>query len=176
MVHFPLQTGDHQLAVGQAGEVVVVGGPLQLLGVVLEGSDIREAGDVIMLSRLIELYPGDGQEFRVFLATLAPVPDLTPPEVLLMKGPPKGAVKFRPLAARTEHVGVVADGFFPGVTGDAGEGRVDVDNPVIGIGDDNGVLAALEHTGGDLEAAFQFLALSDVNQYRHEPAIPGGAG
>ena len=79
-----------QLAVRQAGQVIVVGGPVQFPGVVLERGDIRERRHMVILPGFFQVHPADGKQFHVLFTVFPAVPDFAPPVVGFFDGPPHG--------------------------------------------------------------------------------------
>lgn len=70
-----------QLAVRQACQVIVVGCTVQFPGVVFQGGDIGERGNMVVLAWLLQVNAADGQQLHVLFPVLAPVPDLAAPMI-----------------------------------------------------------------------------------------------
>ena len=107
-----------QLAVGQAGQVVVVGCPVQLTRMVLERRDIRERCHVVILPRFLQMDTADGKQFNILFTVFPPVPDFAPPVVGFLDGAPHGAVVLTGVATRAEDRRVQSQHFLLAVAGD----------------------------------------------------------
>ncbi len=90
----------------------------------------------------------------VDLAALATVPDLSAPDVLLAQGQPQALVERLVLAAGAEDRRGLAEHVLGTVAGDALEGRVDVHDHRLGIGDQNALAGAVEYRRGLAQVVF----------------------
>lgn len=130
-----LQAVVEEGAVGQAGEGVEMGQPLQFVLGMLDGGNVGEDADVIDRLALLVEYGIDGQPLGEEGAVLAPVPYLAAPDAGAGQGLPHQAVELRFLAVRTQQAGQLAQGFGGGVAGDVGECLVHREDDAPGVGD-----------------------------------------
>ena len=152
-----------QAAVGGAGERVEIGDAVELLFLALEPADVREGGHVVQQPAIAVANAADRQHLGELAAVLAAVPQFALPVVLLLEGFPQRAVEGGALPARAEQARVAPDALLAAVAGDAGEGRVDVDDAIVGVGDDDRLVTRREHAGGEVERLFGRLAAADVD-------------
>src|SRR5690554_499418 len=160
-----------QLSVRQPGQVVVVGGAVQLLGVVFQSRDVGKGGHVVVTPRFFQMHPTDRQQLYVFLTVLPTIPDFATPVIVFLNRGPHRLVILPGMAPGAEYGGVQPQYFLAAVTGYARKGRVYIDNPVEVIGDDNRLVAAIKHTGSNAQATLTVLAVGNVGLHHHKTRL-----
>ncbi len=103
---------------------------------------------------LVVAHHADVQPLRVDLAALAPVPDFSDINDSLGHTQPQALVERLVLAAGAEDRRGLAEHVFGAVAGDALEGRVDVHDHRLGIGDQNALAGAVEYRRGLAQVVF----------------------
>ena len=111
----------------------------------LQPAHVGEDADVVEEPPPVVLDGDDGQRLDVHLARLSPVPQLALPGARRRDREPHFLVEFAALTPRTEEAGVSAEHLLPRVAGEPDEGRVDVDDVVVGVADQNALLARGKH-------------------------------
>ena len=151
-----------QAAVRELGQGVVVCLKADALFILLALGDVAEGGDIILGAVAFPPHGGDRQPFREHLAVLAAVPDLALPPAGPRQRVPHGVVEFGVVAAGTQDCRVPAGDFFLGVAGYLGEGRVDHDDAVSGIADQDGLGGDFEDGGGQPQVLLGLSLPGDV--------------
>ena len=158
-----------QGAIGQAGERVVVGQGADAGFLLQAPADVAEDSHVVRhLAGFVE-DAADGQPFRVFLAVAPNVPDFPFPVALFAQVGPHPGVKVGVMPPRGQHLWGVAQHFGGAVSGDGGEGRVDLDDALFSIGDQHAFAAAIEKFRRQPVLQFRQLARCDVACQGHKP-------
>ena len=170
--HRLFQAQAQQVAVGQAGQVVVLGEELQAFLQGLAVRDVGEDGDVVYHPALVVLDHVDAGPLRVDLAALAPVVDFALPVALAVEGLPHLAVEGLVVVARGEQAGIAAQHLFGAVAGGFAEGPVHRADVVVGVGDEEGFVGGVEHLGRQAQFLFLALALGDVHHHPHQAGNP----
>ena len=106
-----LQTIGEQTAVGDAGQGIVVGDPVQLGLMLLELGDIGKDTYIVLDLLLGIAYHGDGEQLGIKFSILAAVPDLAAPEITLFDLLPHLFIKLGILLPGGEQIGVLAHRF-----------------------------------------------------------------
>ncbi|WP_234287173.1 MULTISPECIES: hypothetical protein [Halomonadaceae] len=141
-----------QQPIGQPRQGIEVGqAHYPLFGLYLSGHVFHHRDEVLDIA-LVIAYRRDGAALRVELAVLAGVPELPGPVSLCQQAVPQRLVKRLVLATRLQHARVAANCLFARMARDPGEGRVDVEDPSLRIGDDDRLMTMLEHFRGELES------------------------
>ncbi|MCH2242804.1 MAG: hypothetical protein MK041_12975 [Aquabacterium sp.] len=152
MAHHHGQPVEHQRAVGQAGEDVVVGQALQRLLVALVHGHVAEDADVVRDPALRIAHAADAQQLGIDRAVAAAVPDLAAPLASLGQRLPHRAVEGLVLAAGGEHGRRAAQHVLARVAGDGAEGGVDLNDAALQVGDDHAFAGVVEDAGGHAPA------------------------
>ena len=143
----------------------MVGNPVDFGLLFLDLADVREDGDVIAEFSVSVAYLSDAEHFGEFFSILAPVLHFAAPEGHLLQMLANVFIELLlAFAAVQQSQRRLADGFLAQIAGNAREGRIDVDDPVLFVGDDDAFVAAGEHTGGETLAFFILLAFGDVDR------------
>ena len=143
-----MQLVGQQHPVGQAGQRVKVGDVLQLALVFFHGRDVGEHCDIVLQRARSVVHRADGEQLGKHLAVFAPVPDFTAPVPGRFNRLPPGRIKLRTLTPGTQQrPRFLAYCLFTAVTGDAGEGVIDIDDDTARIGDDDALAGVTEHGG-----------------------------
>src|SRR5690606_5321931 len=108
------------------------------------------------------IYATDALPHGEHFAILAPVPDLAAPGAAFFQGMPQRLVETGIVAAGFEQAGSLAQYLSRAVAGDAREGRVNMDDLVPVVSNQDALLGAVEHRGGLTQAVFVGAALGDV--------------
>src|SRR5690606_16037948 len=146
----------------------VMRAPVELFGVILQGSDIGERRRVVMFAGFFRVHPADGSPFHMFVTVFSAIPPLSAPVIGFFDGLPHGTVVFPGMAARAQNGRVEAEYFLTAVAGNPGKRWVYIDNVVEVIGDDNRLVAAIKDAGSDAQAAFAVFPVGDVGLDYHK--------
>ena len=157
-----LQVILKQIAVGQAGQHVVVGLETQSVLGFLALGDVGESGHIAagQIKRANSFFlageqGGDGQPFHIGRAVLAAIPDFSCPATGLQNAAPHVFVKLAIVLAGAEQLARLADGLCLAITCDAREGRVDHDDAVAAIYDHDGFRGAFKEGHGQPAVTFR---------------------
>ena len=166
------QAVGKQAPIGNAGERVVVGDMAQLGLMLLEISDIREYADMALDPARLVADGRDREQFRIYFAVLAPVPYFAAPGFVVFQRLPHSFVKRLVLTARTQELRIPAQHLIAGVTRYVGERRIDIDDDIVRIGDDDGFLAVVEYACGDAQSRLCLFQFGDVAPDDDQPLAP----
>ena len=112
-------------------------------------ADVGEGGDVILgLARPVAQY-GNHHPLGKRLPSLAPVPDLAFPAVAGGRSAHKARYSSDEVSPEGEQARILAHDLGRPVAGEAGEGQVDRDDPVVPVGNQGGVGGLGEQAGED---------------------------
>ena len=153
-----------QTAVGELRQGIVESQRANLLLSLPAHGNVVHHADVVGGLSGIPLHHSDGELLWKHVTVFAPVPDFALPCAGAQDALPHRGIKGRVMAARAEQVRCLADCFLCRVTGDPGEGAVDAQNYVPGIGDYYAVLG-FKGGGGDAKLCLSLFALGDVGQH-----------
>ena len=156
-----LQAVVEQQPVGEFGQRVVVRQMGELVLGLLDTTDITEYSDMVGGVALFVLHHVDGQQLGVDLAILAPVPEFTLPLAGLFERAPHGLEEGLVVPTRLKQGGVFPHHLFRGVAGDPGEGAVDGDDAMPGVGNDDPFRRSFEHHSGLAQMALGLVDLLD---------------
>ena len=106
-----LQTIGEQTAVGDAGQGIVVGDPVQLGLMLLELGDIGKDTYIVLDLLLGIAYHGDGEQLGIEFSILAAVPELAAPEITRFDLLPHLLVEQGILLPRGQQAGMLAHRF-----------------------------------------------------------------
>jgi hypothetical protein len=123
--------------VRQLGERVVVSQVGEAISRLFAGADVVEIGDIVLRHAGFVADDRDRQPFWIGAAVLALVPNFALPEAFLGQRLPHRAKKCRVGVAGGENFRILTQNFVNAVTGHFGKGRIDCNNPVAGVGDQN---------------------------------------
>ena len=105
-----------------------------------------------------------GEQFREDLSRLASVPELSLPLPGAIECMPHVRIESGILLTRTEKIRIVSDGFFAAVASQSGEGRIDINDVVVGVTDQYTLLAGGEDTGRQSQSIFVLFTLGNIKQ------------
>ncbi len=145
---------EEEGAVGQSGQGVVVGQIIEADFALFAGGDVGEHPHIVGDRSAVIAHHGDDQPFGVDLPRFASMPDLPLPRALFQQLLVHCLIKGFVVVAGMEQCRGLPDGLLGGVAGDVGEGVVDHDDPLIGVGNHDPLQAVLEHPGGQLQLLF----------------------
>ena len=135
---------------------------IQLTLRTLERGNVGEHRHVVTDTPLLVVDHADALPLRVDFAALAPVPHLATPGAAALQGMPQTMVEGRVVTPGFEQGGALAENFLAVVAGDAAEGRVDVNDALLGIGDQNAFLSRIEDGCGLAQAVIKGALPGDV--------------
>ncbi len=124
----------------------------QMVQLALRPLDLAEVGaaaDIVHHRAALIANGADGQQRRIDLAVLAPIPDLALPIAIGQDAMPHAAIEFRSLLARLQDTLVETGQFLEAISRHGTEGRIEVHHTSPGIGDDDAFLRIREHRGGE---------------------------
>jgi len=156
-------------AVEQTGQHVVMGNVVQPLFRGALGRDIGEVRDVVAGIPLIVTNQRNRHPLRIDPAVLAPVPDLALPETALVDVVPHPLILFPRRPAGRQKTGIAPDRLLGAVAGQGGKGRIDGNDLVVSIGDQDRLAAVLDGTGQQMHLRFGLLLLRDVLRRADRP-------
>ena len=156
-----------QAAVGQAGQVVVVGEALHALFGSALHADVGKHRERVLHLALAVAHHADRDRLRKQLAILAPTNDLTLPGAGTVQGRLHFLAEIRRVHARAQQVHGLAYGFLRAVAGDAAERRVDRDNALVARGDQNALVTVFDDAGMQAQLVVQRHRLAHLLQVRH---------
>ena len=124
-------------AVRQLGERVVVSQVGEAISRLFAGADVVEVGHIVLRHAGFVADNRDRQPLGIGAAVLALVPDFALPEAFLGQRLPHRTKKRRVGVAGGENFWIFTQNFVNAVTSHFGKSRIDCDNPVAGIGNQN---------------------------------------
>lgn len=130
-----LQAVGEQGAIRQAGERIEKGQALQLAPGFLVAGDVGEDRDIVRNHAGRIAQGADGQPFGVEFAGFLAVPDVALPVAGGGQRAPHLDVVGAVLHIRLEQAGAAPDHFVARISGQCGEGRIDIDDAAGAIGD-----------------------------------------
>ena len=134
-------------AVGQTGKDIIMGHLFQMLFNQLPLGDVHEDPDIALALAMLVLQGTDAEPGSVDLAVLAPVPDLPLPEIAVFDDTADLQITLHFVVAGPEDLGPFPEHLFKTQPGDIDEGRIDLDNPKIAVGDENGLHGSRHYPG-----------------------------
>ena len=149
-----LQPFHEELAVGEAGERVVLGQVVEPGLVLLLAAEVAEHAHVVRGQAVGAVHRAQGQALGVDLAALAPIPYLAHPRAAGDQRVPHAGVEGGVMAAGLQDARVQPEHFRTGVAGDALEGRVAVEDVAGEVGDHDALAQALDHLAPDAQVRF----------------------
>ena len=169
-----LRTVVEQGPVGQAGERIVIGQPLNPLFRRLVAGGLGEDAQVLNCFALCVANGADDEPLGVNLAGTAAVPDLAFPASGTGDLFPHGLVEGRILAAGLQHFGRFACQVVHGVAGDRGEGLVHRYKAPGSIGNKDAFLAGLKNVRHQRRLRLRFALLGHIQPGTDDACALGG--
>ena len=149
--HAQQQAVHQQHAVGQLGQRIKVSHLFELAFLLLDRADVREHRHVVGERAIGGVHRRDRQQLGVDLTVLVAVPDFAFPAAGLGNVFPHRRIESGVVFARLEHAGVATQYLAAFPTGDAGKGRVDVDDVALCVGEGDAVVAVAKGGGVQLQ-------------------------
>ena len=156
-----LQPVQQQAAVGQLGERVVKGQPLDLVFRCLALGDVAHGADVMTDLAIVAQHRADAQPFRVDFAVLAAIPDFPLPGTQFAQAVPQAAVEGRVVPPGLQDADLASHHIFGLVAGDFAEGAVHPQDDSMAVGDHHAFLG-FEGRGGNPQQLFGMLAFGNI--------------
>ncbi|TLD46014.1 MAG: hypothetical protein FAZ92_01705 [Accumulibacter sp.] len=157
-----MQAVVEQRPVGQSGQLVVRRQVLDALLRLAHLGDVAEHADIVHHLAVLVLYRVDRQPLEERLAALAPVPDLALPDTEPVDALPHVLIELRRCQVGAQQVWLLADGFLTGEAGEDGEGIIDRQDALLGVGDHHSFGRTVEDHRCQPQAVFCLLARGDV--------------
>lgn len=151
-----------QQAVGQVAQRVVVGQVVQLMLRALQCTDVGEHRHVVTEAPLFVMDDADALPLRIDLAALAPVPHFAAPGPAIFQRVPHALVEAGVVVPRVEQIGALPEYLLAAVAGDATEGRIDMDDALVRVGDQHTFLSGIEHGSSLAQAVLVGTLLGDI--------------
>ena len=139
-----------------------MGQALQAALVFLLLGDVGKDADEVADAPAIVMHGADRHQHRRHRPGLGAIPHLALPEAPLGDHLEQLAEIGTVVVAGIEHAGRLADGLLPGVAGEFAEGPVHLDDQALRVGDEDAVVAVLEHAQSQPVLLLPFLAVGDV--------------
>ncbi|MDV7391260.1 hypothetical protein RZS08_07915, partial [Arthrospira platensis SPKY1] len=158
-----LEAVAKERAVGQAGEGVVVGEELELRLVGLLRGDVSVQGHVTQRPAPIVRHRADGEQDRIMLSGLAPVPKLASPEAMLAQACLHRRIELRTMAPRLEHARRAPQDLAARIATLPAEGIVGVDDQTLPVGDQDPFAGVGEHACSQALAGLRPALLGQVD-------------
>ena len=162
MLQGTVQAILEQGAVGQVGQGVVVGQTMDALFAGLAFADVAEETHVADQVAFLVMHRGDADPGREVLPTLALEPHLALPTAALVELAEDVLQVRRLLAVGGEHAWKLVEHLAGGITTDAAEGLVDLNDVTGRVGHQNRCGGVLEYRGGHAQVFFRAALLADV--------------
>ncbi len=150
-LHRLLQPLHEELAVGEAGEGIVVGQVVEPGLVLLLAADVAEHAHVVRGQAVGAAHRTQCQALGVDLAALAPVPHLADPRAARDQRVPHAGVEGGVVAAGFEHARIEPEHLGARMAGDALEGRVAVEDVAGEVGHHDAFVQALDDLAPDAQ-------------------------
>ena len=132
--------------------------------------DVGKNRHVVGDAAVAVAHRADRQGGRVEAAVLAAVLDLALPDAEDAQVAPHGFVELAAVGARAEQARRLADDVLGRIAGDLGEGLVDRQDALFGVGDDDRLDAVAEHREGEPPLLFVLPPEGDVGEGADHPA------
>ena len=169
-----LRAVAQQIAIGQVSQGVEIGEKLDAFLSRLVCGEVAQDADMLHDPGVLP-DETDGQPLGKNVAVLAAADDFTLPVAVVQNVVPHDLIKRGVLFSRGQQTRILANHVVGRITRDFGEGAIDGQNMVVGVGDHDPFPSGLEHPRVEAQLLLGLLARGNVAEQNDKASFRGGA-